>query len=376
MIYGTDGNPLTVHLAPGIYAPSITGDSFPLPMMAYVMLAGDSEYTTILDAENQSTLLNCSFDRGSGVSGVTLTGAMSYNFYGAMGITGASPVVSNCIFQDNAGGAGGGISCYGSIPSAPQISNCIFTGNSADCWGGGIICSGWMAPQIRNCTFYQNSASSGGGAVHTIGGENPSPVLENCIVWDNAPVQFSFSGSGSPQVTYCDVTGGFPGVGNFNSDPLFVSSFWTDFCLSHIDAGQSETSSCFDTGSAASDLICYPVQDEMICMGTLSVRTDEVPDDGFVDVGYHVSIRCTHSGDINEDGRLTAADAQYAFCISLGMPTGLAARQLCKADCNGDGDTTAGDALDIFTGALSGISLCMDPVQTDNDIKITNFCRM
>ena len=46
---------------------------------------------------------------------------------------------------------------------------------------------------------------------------------------------------GSPSVTYSNVQGGFPGVGNIDADPLFVSD--TDL---HLQSG----SPCKDTGTA------------------------------------------------------------------------------------------------------------------------------
>lgn len=69
---------------------------------------------------------------------------------------------------------------------------------------------------------------------------------------------------------------------------------------------------------------------------------------------------CPHDGDVNEDGTLTASDAQQCFLIVLGLytPTPL---QECAADCNGDGTVTAGDAQNIFLAVL-GLGNCVDPL--------------
>lgn len=71
---------------------------------------------------------------------------------------------------------------------------------------------------------------------------------------------------------------------------------------------------------------------------------------------------CPHTGDVNQDSALTAEDAQLAFQIVLWvyLPTW---DEACAADCNGDGEYTAGDAQGIFLAAL-GMGLCEDPVPT------------
>lgn len=69
---------------------------------------------------------------------------------------------------------------------------------------------------------------------------------------------------------------------------------------------------------------------------------------------------CIHTGDINQDGRVTSEDAQMAFMITLGqhMPTYVEA---CAADCNGDSKVTSADAQLIFQVGL-GIAACVDPL--------------
>jgi hypothetical protein len=69
---------------------------------------------------------------------------------------------------------------------------------------------------------------------------------------------------------------------------------------------------------------------------------------------------CLNTGDVNDDGVITAGDAQLAFMIALGAysPT---YKEWCAADCNGDGVVTAGDAQLIFLAAL-GSGACVDPL--------------
>ncbi len=73
-----------------------------------------------------------------------------------------------------------------------------------------------------------------------------------------------------------------------------------------------------------------------------------------------LSSPCIHSGDVNGDGSITAADAQMAFYITLSMITPTVTEE-CAADCDGDGNVTAGDAQQIFY-VIFGSEFCVDPI--------------
>jgi len=47
----------------------------------------------------------------------------------------------------------------------------------------------------------------------------------------------------------------------------------------------------------------------------------------------------------------------FEFALALAVPTRM---QACSADCNGDGEITAGDAQKIFFAALA-LDACVDP---------------
>ncbi len=72
------------------------------------------------------------------------------------------------------------------------------------------------------------------------------------------------------------------------------------------------------------------------------------------------STPCIRSGDVFQDGRLTAGDAQLTFLIVIGAypPT---YTEACAADCSGNNELSAGDAQLIFMGAL-GVCQCADPL--------------
>jgi hypothetical protein len=71
---------------------------------------------------------------------------------------------------------------------------------------------------------------------------------------------------------------------------------------------------------------------------------------------------CENTGDVDGSGTITAADAQMAFLIALGViqPT---QEQACAADCNGNGIVTAEDAQTIFLVVLGQVPACADPVR-------------
>ena len=114
--------------------------------------------------------------------------------------------------------------------------NCIFDDNIAAIEGGAVYIlnglQGSSISRIRNCTFTENSAMYGWG----ISGDNA--VIKNCIFWNNGSWQIN----GTFQVTYSDVQGGHSGLGNIDSDPLFID-------LANNNFGLQAGSPCIDTGA-------------------------------------------------------------------------------------------------------------------------------
>ncbi len=133
-------------------------------------------------------------------------------------------------------GKGGGIEIALEDISNISITNNIISGNSAAI-GGGISIQNSKS-EIVNNTIVNNSANTGGG----IWTDNSKPVVVNSIVWGNQ----ASSGpgiSGTPQIVYSDIQGGFTGEGNLNVDPLFVPGD----SLFHLMV-TPDTSSCLNTG--------------------------------------------------------------------------------------------------------------------------------
>jgi hypothetical protein len=171
------------------------------------------------------TVTNCTFSQNSAV----------YDGGGMQNYTG-SPTVANCTFTGNVVYIKGG-GMYNSFGSSPTVSNCTFSQNWAD-FGGGM-CNSGGSPTFANCMFSGNSADDGGGMYNF----DSSPTVTNSILWSDLPDEIFVDG-GNPIVKYSNVQGGWPGEGNIDEDPLFVSFHGFDFLLRKgspcIDAGDPD----------------------------------------------------------------------------------------------------------------------------------------
>lgn len=176
----------------------------------------------------------------------------------------SSPKITNCtIIGNSASQSGGGLHC--SLKSSPTITNCIITGNFAQESGGGLFCRHKSVPEITNCTICNNEAQqSGGGGVLCW---DSAPKITNSILWKNLPDEIYLI-SASPQLTYCDIKGGYEGKGNIDADPLFVmdgpyaiTGTWTTEhpeyakCLKNNRATLTDSSANFTTGQLVGELI-------------------------------------------------------------------------------------------------------------------------
>jgi parallel beta-helix repeat protein/predicted outer membrane repeat protein len=152
----------------------------------------------------------------------------------------SSPDVINCTFRNNSSRTIGG-AIYNGDNSSPTLTNCIISANSAEETGGALYNYDECMPKIINCTFAANVAPEGKViACDSSSQRYPSNLqIVNCILWDGGNEIWNNDGS-IISITYSDVQGGWPGLGNIDVDPCFV--FVGDFYL-------SEDSSCIDKGT-------------------------------------------------------------------------------------------------------------------------------
>jgi hypothetical protein len=216
---------------------------------------------------------NRSFDTAGGLScsysdAVVTSNVFQWNqapFGAAINVRYCSPTIVGNLIENNQSGHGGGINTRYSEASIKRniirynsgeqgggvysgrsklilVSNTISNNSSVE--GGGMYV-GNSAPYLEGNTIAFNSAEQrGGGFYWTASAES---TITNTILWGNeAPVgpQIYAHGEG-PEMTYCDIQGGWPGQGNIDSNPMFVGSILSDFSIRWrspcIDHGNPET---------------------------------------------------------------------------------------------------------------------------------------
>ena len=199
----------------------------------------------------------CTFSGNSGTSG----GGMYNYLYSSPTVTGclfsantatvngggiynrdhSHTTVNNCTFRSNTADKGGGM--YNLEYSSPAVTNCLFNSNIAVQYGGGMF-NYHCNLTLTNCTFSGNSGTSGGGIYND---DYSNPTLINCILWGDAPNEIFNVSPSATLVHYCDIQGGYIGVGNINADPYFVDTDNPDPNLWNFRL--MPVSPCIDAGS-------------------------------------------------------------------------------------------------------------------------------
>ncbi|MBU1626651.1 right-handed parallel beta-helix repeat-containing protein, partial [bacterium] len=225
-------------------------------------------------------------------------------FYNADAVVNRCEIKNNKVtghYYDGAyyAGVGGGVYVYGS--GQVGIYNSEIIGNTAEYGGGVHFVFNKKSSEIVNCLLLDNSAERYGGAVHSTESQiniinstivnNSAEIneggvsinsfeatIKNSILWNNPGG--SIGGNVKATVTYSCVEGGYNDVGNFKSNPLFVSGPWGDYYLSNVEAGQPMTSPCVNGGDESAPITGF---DRM----WTTTRTDGVFDMDRLDMGYH-----------------------------------------------------------------------------------------
>jgi hypothetical protein len=184
------------------------------PVLTNVTFSGNSaRHMVSLDSSDGGGM--CSSGGSPVLTDVTFRGNSADYGGGMANEGGSSPALTNVTFHGNhAEIIGGGM--YNQ-DSSPVLTNVTFSGNVGDGGGGGMY--NWSSsPTLMNTTFNDNSVWVGdGGGISNVFGS--SPIIRNSILYGDGGGEI-YSHSSTPAVSYSDVQGGYPGVGNIDADPL------------------------------------------------------------------------------------------------------------------------------------------------------------
>ncbi|MES2646427.1 MAG: choice-of-anchor Q domain-containing protein [Bacteroidota bacterium] len=133
--------------------------------------------------------------------------------------------IMNCIFRNNIAITAPAIYVNGS--GTIQFINCVAAGNTCTV-GNGIIWNDNAAPAYFYCSV-ANNITIGSEKLVVKNTGTSTPTITNSIIWGNTPS----IGGGTPTITYSIVQNStvWPGTGNCNANPQFVSETVSDLRL-------------------------------------------------------------------------------------------------------------------------------------------------
>jgi hypothetical protein len=193
------------------YATILSGD---------IGVAGDSadnSYHVVVGSDADSTAILDGFTITAG----NANGTSPDDSGGGMLNSSGNATLVNCTFIGNSAYSKGG-AIYDDVSCSPALANCMFIGDTAY-YGGAVYNDLYCSPTLSGCTFSSNWAAAGGAMYDD---EMSSPRVANCIIWSSGQSPI-FDNSSAAVITCSDIQGGCAGIGNINTDPMFVRSPWT-----------------------------------------------------------------------------------------------------------------------------------------------------
>jgi len=167
---GSPQAPVTIHIAPGVYSPSFTGESFPLQMVNWVSLAGAGSDETILDAEANAEfpcrVIAADKVQGASIRDITITGGYvttvkNYHGGGLAILDSQVDLQKVTIAFNSSAGHGAGMFV---LDSEVNMDSLTITSNSAFGSGGGVF-SGTSSLSVFGAEVSGNNTNKNGGGI-------------------------------------------------------------------------------------------------------------------------------------------------------------------------------------------------------------------
>ena len=178
IILGDSLNPVTMHLAEGVYSNTSNAESFPVCLTSYVSLSGLQTDIVILNAENTAGVINCNVTENVTISDLTITGGLNWRGGGVICAGGSINFINITISDNTAENMGGGI--Y-SVGSSISMNNILLQNNYAGLYGGGIDGNNTNFSG-SNIIIENNTAVDEGGGIKL---NECSVILDSFLVQNN-----------------------------------------------------------------------------------------------------------------------------------------------------------------------------------------------
>lgn len=160
MALPSEGNPITIHLADGVYSPNATEELFPLRMKSFIKLLGSEE--TVLDAEQMESVFKVYGLSGLELNNLSITGATS----GGVNIRESNISIVNSNIHNNSSDSyatGGAVSAENS--NLNVIDSKIHNNTSGYESGGGIYLNNTDL-YISGSSLTENESGCDGGGIY------------------------------------------------------------------------------------------------------------------------------------------------------------------------------------------------------------------
>lgn len=145
----------------------------------------------------------------------------------------SNPSIANNTISRNSAIDGGGLYCDEFTPILEF--NAVYRNYALNCGGGSYFWGCDTINTLKN-TYYGNVAGVLGGGIYLF---SSTIIVNNSIFWDNVDptgmvpfMQIRLGNAAATAiVSYTDIQGVWPGIGNIAVWPLFVNTAWDDFRL-------------------------------------------------------------------------------------------------------------------------------------------------